>query len=698
MFDMLVTGGASSSDRLLETLQDLAVQLTGACSASIELYDRAAPQRSPLRTGLAEGTRQYPLTIDDRLVGALTLGGLAGSLTPAQAVMLAQLRPTMALAGEQELELRALRAVSSRARRADVLLHLVSEAVSCADALTGLLGELCRHHGAMVGRIWLLGSDDLLHEVSRFNTDVGAAHSYYRHDSRAVHAGNSMTASAIMEDTPRTAIYSQVTNKERFVLLRSAIEAGLASQVSFPMMVQEERFGISLAFTTERTDLDSIVADIGSLSDTIRPLLFRKVTEERIRFMALHDDLTKLANRTMFNDRLRAAVARAELNQTGLSILYLDLDGFKLVNDLRGHAAGDRLLAEVARRLRDSVREGDVVARIGGDEFAIIQDGDGAERLAERLIELVRQPADVGGQLTSVGVSIGIADYPVGGRTPDDLLRNADTALYAAKNAGRNTLRMFDASMGADQRERDIVERDLRRAIEDETLTLAYQPIVEVRSGRLRGKEALLRWTHPKLGAIAPEVFVPIAEASGLIVQLGAWVLEHACAEAVRWPEEVCLSVNFSPLQFRQANLPEQLVAVLQRTGLAPKRLNLEITEGLLLDASEAVLSTMKAVRALGIRMTLDDFGTAYASLSYLRLFPFDRIKVDQSFIRGMAGDYTTVAIVEAVLSLSARLGVEVVAEGVETEEQMRALERLGCELVQGFLTGRPAGVDDHPR
>lgn len=591
----------------------------------------------------------------------------------------------------QERRQAALAEMTRRAIRADRMLRLVSEAVTFEDALTSLLGELCRHHGAPVGRIWkLVLPDGLMVEVSRFEV-----HEYYMQSPDVpVCSGNSMTATAIANNEPQTVIYSQVKHRERFALMEAAVKSGLASQVSYPIWMQDQRFGISLAFDTEREDLDSIVADIASLSNTIRPALFRKVTEERIRYMAHHDDLTQLGNRAVFNECLGEAVASATRGDHGLALLYLDLDGFKRVNDIRGHEVGDKLLAAVAGRLRAGVREGDIVARIGGDEFAVIQPSNGqpyaAVQLAQRLVQMVGLPFEIDGQLSMIGVSIGIALHPADGETPDALLRNADAALYSAKAGGRNTSRLFDKSLGSLQEEKFLIERDIKDAIENELFSLAYQPICTTNTLKICGLEALLRWNHPTKGPISPGRFVPIAEASGMILPLGRWALETACADAAVWEEPLCLSVNFSPMQFRQPGLPQQIADVLARTGLSPTRLDLEVTEGLLLDDSGMVLETMHELRAQGIRITLDDFGTAYASLSYLRRFPFDQLKIDMSFVQGMCNDDATLAIVETILALGQRLGLDVVAEGVEQERELETLRELGCTRVQGYLTGRP--------
>ncbi len=625
------------------------------------------------------------------------------------AAQLGALRDVIGVLGEAlEWERRhvQLLMVTRRAARADRMLRQVSEAESCADALTSMLGELCQYHGALVGRIWRLMNDGTMQEVSRFNASENS-HTYYQAlPSEPVRAGNSKTAEAIRLNEPLAFNYSDIPNTDRYALMPAAIAAGLASQVSYPICVQEQRFGVSLAFTTERTDLEAIVADIASLANSIRPALFRKVTEERIRHMAHHDELTQLGNRAVLNERLRAAVdeaSRAVLESdeerrdgSGLALLYLDLDGFKLVNDTRGHEVGDKLLAAVAGRLRASVREGDTIARIGGDEFAIVLPAAGqphaATQLARRLLQAIARPFEIDGQPSVVGMSIGIALHPADGDTPDVLQRNADAALYEAKQGGRNTFRRFERSAGLMQRERTAIERDLKLAVEQDRLSLAYQPIVESGTRRLRGLEALLRWTHPTRGELSPLRFVPLAESSGMIIQLGQWVLQTACAEASTWPRPVCLSANLSPVQFRDAGLARQIEAILASTGLPPERLDLEITEGLLLD--DSVVRTMHSLREQGVHLTLDDFGAAYSGLSYLRRFPFDRIKIDRHFVQDLTTDVGTRAIVETMLTLGERLNLEVVAEGVETDEQLAILQGMGCRLVQGYLTGRPMPRD----
>ncbi len=611
------------------------------------------------------------------------------SLTEAQVASLEHVSSMILADRRREQRHLHLMHVADRALRVDRMLRLVSEASSCADALTSLLEELCRFHGAAVGRIWqLIRPDQPMHEISRYDQDSADGGSWLAELMLALGA---MTTEAIRRNEPHAISFSQPKSSGQ---LQDGVASGFPSQVCVPIWVQQQRFGISLAFMAEHSDLDAVVADIASLGDTIRPALFHKVTEERIRFAAHHDDLTQLSNRVMFQERLRTTLVLAGAGGHGFALLYLDLDAFKLVNDTLGHDVGDKLLVAVAQRLRDSVREGDTVARMGGDEFAIIQpfgsQPSAATALSERLLETIGQPFELGGQRLSIGVSIGIALYPQDGEGADLLLRHADIALYRAKQAGRNTFRLFNPAMQVDQRERLSIEQDMRNAIEEKHFTLVYQPVCESMSLQIVGFEALLRWSNPLSGPIQPDRFIPLAEANGLIVPLSRWALESACAQAVTWDPPVRLSVNLSPLQFRHPDLPQQIAEVLNRTGLPAERLDLEITEGLLLEESDLVLRTMRGLQERGVRFTLDDFGTAYASLSYLRRFRFNGIKIDKSFIRGLCDDDSTLAIVQAILSLGDRLNLAVVAEGVENESELDALRKLGCRFVQGYLSGRP--------
>lgn len=414
----------------------------------------------------------------------------------------------------------------------------------------------------------------------------------------------------------------------------------------------------------------------------------------RMSFMAHHDALTGLANRLLFHERLKEALEQRQQRGDEAALLCLDLDHFKQVNDTLGHPAGDALLTAVAKRLLACVRESDVVARLGGDEFAILQRDAGqperAGALAQRVIETLSAPYDLGDDRIVVGASVGIVIATPEISSADLLLRSADIALYRAKGSGRGTFCFFEEVMNEQVQARREVELDLREALGRSEFEVFYQPVFNLNAKRVVGFEALLRWRHAKRGLVSPSEFIPIAEELGLIVAIGEWVMAQACKEAVNWPDDVKVAVNLSPVQFRSVGLVDAVQRALEGSGLAAQRLELEITESALLEGSEAVLSTLHQLRALGLRTALDDFGTGYSSLSYLRSFPFDKLKIDQSFVREMTSNPDCMAIVIAVLSLAHDLGMTTTAEGVETEEQLELLRRTGCTEVQGFLFDRP--------
>lgn len=411
--------------------------------------------------------------------------------------------------------------------------------------------------------------------------------------------------------------------------------------------------------------------------------------------MAHHDALTGLPNRVRCLERLDQMVASARNNQEIVAVLCLDLDRFKHVNDLLGHQAGDLLLSQVAERLRALVRSTDLVARISGDEFVVAVPppvtAEAAGLLALRLVETLAETFVLEGQQASIGASVGVACCPADGTTAADLLCNADTALYQAKAEGRGAHRLFDASMNERIRTRHTLEQDLRRAIHEGQLELHYQPLLDLRAMEITGFEALIRWNHPERGRISPSDFIPMAEQSGLIMPLGRWVLETACREAASWDKPLPISVNLSPRQFYQADLVATVEDTLHRSGLPPGRLELEITESAVMHHTERTLETINHIRALGISIALDDFGTGYSSLNYLRLYPFSKIKIDQSFIQSIGQNDEAAVIIRAIIALGHGLSLRVTAEGVETNEQFAFLLAEDCDHVQGYLVGKPA-------
>ena len=426
----------------------------------------------------------------------------------------------------------------------------------------------------------------------------------------------------------------------------------------------------------------------------------RRRSDERIVYLARHDALTGLPNRATFGERLEIALGQLGRG-THFAVLCLDLDRFKEVNDTLGHAVGDALLKAVAGRLGACVRETDTVARLGGDEFAVLQGGPGQPEqttaLARRLVEAVGAPYELDGHHVEIGVSVGIALAPGDGASAGALLRHSDMALYRAKAAGRGTWCYFEPGMDAEVQRRRALEADLKRALAEGQFEVHYQPLVEADTGASTGFEALLRWRHPERGMVGPGEFIPLAEEIGLIRPMGAWVLDRACADAASWSGHVKVAVNLSPVQFVKGDLVGEVERALAASGLAASRLELEITESVLLQDNEATLGLLHRLRALGVRICMDDFGTGYSSLSYLRRFPFDKIKVDQSFVRNLEREQGSIEIVRAVVGLGKALGMSVLAEGVETAEQLGILRGEGCDELQGYLFSKPRPVQDVP-
>ncbi|RUW54052.1 GGDEF and EAL domain-containing protein [Mesorhizobium sp. M1A.F.Ca.ET.072.01.1.1] len=430
----------------------------------------------------------------------------------------------------------------------------------------------------------------------------------------------------------------------------------------------------------------------------VRDMRERKKAEEEILRLAHFDPLTGLANRRSFTSRLEAEIATASGKGGQLALMLLDLDRFKEVNDLFGHAAGDAALQRVAQCASGVLRHGQMLARLGGDEFAIIApnlpDPQAAGRIAEAVLSKLRQESQLspGGELVSA--SIGIALYPLDADEQAALVSHADTALYRAKAEGKDTYRYFEASMGAETRDRRAMEHDLRQAVARGEFRLVYQPQKEISSGKMIGFEALIRWHHPERGNIPPSVFIPVAEDSGAIAQIGEWVLATACEEAVRWKNPLTIAVNVSAVQLHNPNFSRKVHEILLRSGLPAGRLELEVTETALIKDMPRALATLRQVKALGIRVAMDDFGTGYSSLSNLRAFPFDKIKIDGSFIKSVDRNGQVAAIVRAVLGLGRGLGLPVLAEGVETLDELRFLDAEDCEIGQGYYLGRPGPIE----
>ncbi len=432
----------------------------------------------------------------------------------------------------------------------------------------------------------------------------------------------------------------------------------------------------------------------------------RMTAEQRIEFLAHHDPLTGLPNRLLMQDRFEQAIAQAHRNGNRVALLFLDLDGFKNVNDSLGYHCGDALLKEVAERLKQCVRDTDTVSRQGGDEFLIVlrdlPDADVAAEIMIKLMEQLQQPFVTDGHDIATSVSVGAAIFPDDGWDFETLLKKADMAMYRAKEAGRNTYRFFDEAMNADAVDHLQLLGGLRRALERDEFTLHYQPQSDLASGNIIGVEALLRWQNPELGTVGPDRFIPVAEESGLIVPIGQWVLLEACRQAMAWQRAglpaIAIAVNFSAVQFKRGDVEQSVKQALEESGLPPTLLELELTESILVENVEGVLASLKRLKQLGVKLSIDDFGTGYSSLAYLKRFDIDRLKIDRTFVRDLATDPEDAAIVRAIIQMAHSLNLRTIAEGVETEEMLAQLRTFGCDEMQGYLLARPMPAADMER
>lgn len=536
----------------------------------------------------------------------------------------------------------------------------------------------------------------------------------------------------IVENIP-IAVFAKCANDSRYILLNRAGEdyygvpreqmlgrtpeeifpADVARMVNeqdrrvvasgMPMFLEEHLLEIGVkghdrVVNSRKMLITDAAGDPQYLVGVIEDVTERVNTQQRISYLAHHDALTDLPNRSAFNVALDDRLERAQEASTSFAVLSLDLDRFKDVNDVFGHSVGDMMLRAAAERLVAEA-DGAFVARIGGDEFMILMPGDARREdvlsLAERLVEAIGKEFEVDDYLSHVGLSAGIAIYPDDGLDAATLLANADSALYRAKREGRGKVCFFETEMDRELRDRRLLQHDLRQAVEQNQLLVYFQPQARM-DGEIIGFEALVRWNHPTRGIVQPDQFIPLAEETGLIVEIGEWVLREACREAASWPRPLQVAVNLSPVQFQAGDLERSIHQILLETGLAPTRLEVEITEGVLIGDFTRALDLLRRLKALGIRIAMDDFGTGYSSLSYLQSFPFDKIKIDRSFISNLEATPQSGEIVRAVLGLAHALHLPVVAEGVETEAQRAFLEREACEEMQGYLIGRPEPIEHY--
>ena len=502
------------------------------------------------------------------------------------------------------------------------------------------------------------------------------------------------------------------------VLRSTAVELNIVSMAAATFNRHDGKIGGMICVldevAREWTDEEvAVLGEFGNMAGTemqLRQMLSdREVHEQRLRHQSVHDPLTGLPNRALFMKRLADATHRARRGQDGLfAVLFLDVDGFKLVNDSMGHHVGDEMLVTIARRLEGCVRGGDIVARLGGDEFAIllerIVDVRDAAMVAERVQVALQSPLMIGGYEHATSASIGVALSTGASEQPEYVLRSADIAMYRAKNSGRGRYEMFDRAMHAEALTRLQIETDLRHAFDRNEFFLHYQPIVSLKTGRVVGAEALVRWRHFERGIVSPATFVPVAEDTGLVVPLGRWVLREACQQARAWQgrsvdgKPFGMSVNLSVREFGQPDLVRAVASILEETGLSPKALRIEITESAIIGQKHPAIETVEQLRALGVEIHLDDFGTGYSALSYLHRLPLDAVKVDRAFISSIDQEDRPLHVVRAIISLAHAIGLEVVAEGVTNLRQLELLREMGCDLAQGFIFARPCNIEEMDR
>ena len=584
----------------------------------------------------------------------------------------------------------------------------LSESREVAQALVGLLARALEAYRSEQAEVLLFSSEG----GSPLRTSLGP--NGEKESMTAVDPDDAAALSALLagKSGPITVEEPQFANARSYLKSRGVRHAMLAElrgeERTVGLIMLANRSGFSRRFTADDLALfDTLAANASAALQYDR--LEQAVSElrdlqEQLRYQAYHDPLTGLANRALFGQQVRTALESSA--EGGSAVLFIDLDDFKTVNDTLGHAVGDELLLAAARRLARCIRAGDLVARLGGDEFAILcQPPNAPERaavdVAKRVLEAFQLPISVGSHVLPVRLSVGVATSALSGGRPENLLRDADVAMYEAKETGKGRYAIFDPAMRDVVVRRHGLHKELERALEHRELTVRFQPIIDLESGQTRAMEALVRWEHPTRGSLTPLEFIPLAEETGLIVPLGKWVLETACRQAAKWhrartdPDGAPLfvSVNLSARQFIQEDLVEDVAAVLAETGLAASALELEITESVLMDKSDAGIRTLRRLRALGVRLVLDDFGTGYSSLSYLKHLPLDTIKIDRSFVNGIE-ESADRSIVEAVVALAHGLGIGVVAEGIETQAQADRLRDLGCDYGQGYLFSRPLPAD----
>lgn len=596
-------------------------------------------------------------------------------------------------------------------RRTEQELQLLETATRAAadagdvlSALSATLGEVCESGDWVLAQAWLPRAD---------GTAIECCSAWFCRDAnvekfRTVSLG---CAFARGEDLPGRVWASKQPGWLRDMGQDAGVpralqarEAGLCSAVGIPVLSDDAVIAVLEFFVREPREEDTrLMRSLSAVASQLSTIIQRKRAEERLHYLAHYDDLTGLPNRVLFTDRLTQTMFEANRHGRLVGVAFLDLDRFKTINDSLGHEVGDLLLKGVAERLGRCVREGDTVARLAGDEFTLVLADmghmDHAVHMAQKVLGSLSQPFHIAGHELFTSASLGMTLYPSDDMSVDGLLRNADIAMYRAKDQGGNSYHFYSADMTTKARERLSLENAMRRALEREEFVLHYQPIVSLREATTVAVEALVRWNHPQRGLMSPSEFIPLAEETGLIVQLGEWVLRRAIHDGVRLARvgvpELRVAVNLSALQFRQQEIARSLQQMLVAAGAQPSQLQIEITESILMQNLEATANALRALSDMGVELSLDDFGTGYSSLSYLKRFPIDVLKIDRSFVRDIPGDADDSAIASAIISMAHALGIRVVAEGVESRDQLEFLRRRDCDRMQGYYFSKPLPVED---
>jgi len=582
--------------------------------------------------------------------------------------------------------------------------QLVAGTVDPKEVIPGIIEAICTGLSFECGSHWSLDKDGgLLQCTASWGESVPAIVEFLALTRKmSVPSGVDLPGRAWAGHEPL--VLTDVGTEQGFSRTTAALQAGLHGALAFPIVVAGRIFGVIELFSAGTIQPDEALMQLlKSLSAQIGQSFQRRLAEDQLRFIATHDSLTDLPNRSLFNERLRHALHQGTRYNRGIATMFIDIDRFKVVNDSLGHSAGDRLLQDCAKRLTECLRESDTVARLGGDEFVVMVENFTAPKdaiaVAQKILNGLARPFFVDGQEFLMSASIGISTFPEDGRDAETLLKNADIAMYRAKDLGRNNYQFYSAQMNKHTFERLAMESSLRRAVERNEFLLHYQPKLDLRTGAIAGVEALVRWQHPDWGMVSPAQFIPLAEETGLIVQIGEWVLKTACEQNKRWRDQgippMRVAVNLSARQFTQKTLLSDVARIIAQSGLTPDCLELEITESLVMTNPEHATETLHKLKAMGISLSIDDFGTGYSSLAYLKRFPIDCVKIDRSFIKDIPTEADDMAITKGVIALGHSLRLKVVAEGVETVEQQDFLRSNGCDEMQGYLFSKPLPAEE---